>query len=49
MPIRIRRRDKNDANIQLVDINIFMIETPPFLLASYTDNIAVFGFLYRSI
>jgi len=49
MPIHIRRHDKIDVNMQIVDIKIFMTETLPFLLASYTANIAVFGFLYRSI
>ena len=49
MPIHIRRHDKTDVNMQIVDIKIFMIETLPFLSASYTANIAVFGVLYRSI
>ena len=49
MPIRIRRRDKNVENTQRFDIRMFMIESLPFPLASYTANIAVFGILYRSI
>jgi hypothetical protein len=49
MPIHIRRHDKTDVKVQISDINIFIIETLPFLLASYMANIAVFGVLYRSI
>ena len=49
MPIHIRRHDKSDVNIQIVDIKIFMTENLPFLSASYTAKIAVFGVLYRSI
>ena len=49
MPIHIRRHDKSIVNTQIVDIRIFMIETLLFPSASYTANIAVFGFLYRSI
>jgi len=49
MPIHIRRHDKTDVNMQIVDIKIFMIETLPFPSVSYTAKIAVFGVLYRSI
>jgi len=47
--IRIKHHDKNNDNMQLLDIIMYTSDESIFLLASYTDNIAAFGFLYGSI
>jgi hypothetical protein len=45
MPIHIRRHDKHIVNTQIVDIMMHVTEALPFSSASYTADIAVFGFL----
>ena len=44
MPIRIKHHDKNNDHMQQLDMITFITDGSLFPSASYTANIAVFGF-----